>query len=111
MAEDDVMHITLTKRDKGQTWASPILGEGQLDPHTTDLEQKRLMLQRFQEEVIIALILDFYNACYAPVFIDAIFIILLNVVVNFTVGLPISSFTFILLHDFGNWSQMLDVIL
>lgn len=51
MAEDDIMHITLQKRDKGQTWASPVLGEGQLDPLSTDLEQKRLMLQRFQEEV------------------------------------------------------------
>ncbi|KAF5188379.1 Hsp20-like chaperones superfamily protein [Thalictrum thalictroides] len=50
--EDDIMHITLQKRDIGQTWASPILGQGQLDPVTTDLEQKRLMLQRFQEEVI-----------------------------------------------------------
>ncbi|KAG5533509.1 hypothetical protein RHGRI_027628 [Rhododendron griersonianum] len=49
--EDDIMHITLQKRDKGQTWASPILGQGQLDPYATDLEQKRLMLQRFQEEV------------------------------------------------------------
>lgn len=48
--EDDIMHITLQKRDKGQTWASPILGQGQLDPYATDLEQKRLMLQRFQEE-------------------------------------------------------------
>nr|XP_028955481.1 nudC domain-containing protein 2-like [Malus domestica]XP_028955482.1 nudC domain-containing protein 2-like [Malus domestica] len=48
--EDDIMHITLQKRDKGQTWASPIVGEGQLDPYSTDLEQKRLMLQRFQEE-------------------------------------------------------------
>ena len=45
------MHITLQKRDKGQTWSSPILGEGQLDPYSSDLEQKRLMLQRFQEEV------------------------------------------------------------
>ncbi|MBA0845016.1 hypothetical protein Goarm_022997, partial [Gossypium armourianum] len=44
------MHITLQKRDKGQTWSSPILGQGQLDPYSTDLEQKRLMLQRFQEE-------------------------------------------------------------
>lgn len=51
MAEDDVMHITLTKRDKGQTWASPMVGQGQLDPYSTDQEQKRLMLQRFQEEV------------------------------------------------------------
>ncbi|CAM8998957.1 unnamed protein product [Rhodiola kirilowii] len=49
--EDDVMHITLQKRDKGQTWSSPILGQGQLDPYASDLEQKRLMLQRFQEEV------------------------------------------------------------
>jgi len=50
------MHITLQKRDKGQTWASPILGQGQLDPYSTDLEQKRLMLQRFQEEVSFAFI-------------------------------------------------------
>ncbi|KAL6527259.1 hypothetical protein OROGR_016349 [Orobanche gracilis] len=49
--EDDIMHITLQKRDKGQTWSSPIMGQGQLDPYATDLEQKRLMLQRFQEEV------------------------------------------------------------
>ncbi|KAK1294332.1 hypothetical protein QJS10_CPA16g00228 [Acorus calamus] len=48
--EDGTMHITLQKRDKGWTWPSPILGQGQLDPHTADLEQKRLMLQRFQEE-------------------------------------------------------------
>ncbi|GKU93356.1 hypothetical protein SLEP1_g6957 [Rubroshorea leprosula] len=48
--EDDIMHITLQKRDKGQTWSSPILGQGLLDPYSTDLEQKRLMLQRFQEE-------------------------------------------------------------
>ncbi|KAL6977464.1 hypothetical protein U1Q18_026263 [Sarracenia purpurea var. burkii] len=48
--EDDTMHITLQKRDKGQTWASPILGQGQLDPYSADLEQRRLMLQRFQEE-------------------------------------------------------------
>lgn len=49
--EDDIMHVTLQKRDKGLTWPSPIVGQGQLDPYATDLEQKRLMLQRFQEEV------------------------------------------------------------
>ncbi|MBA0767470.1 hypothetical protein Gotri_016350, partial [Gossypium trilobum] len=37
-------------RVRTQTWSSPILGQGQLDPYSTDLEQKRLMLQRFQEE-------------------------------------------------------------
>ncbi|XP_077222507.1 HSP20-like chaperones superfamily protein isoform X2 [Tasmannia lanceolata] len=48
--EDGTMHITLQKRDKRQTWSSPISGQGQLDPYATDLEQRRLMLQRFQEE-------------------------------------------------------------
>ncbi|KAG6490274.1 hypothetical protein ZIOFF_051563 [Zingiber officinale] len=48
--EDEVMHVTLQKRDKGKTWSSPILGQGLLDPYAADLEQKRLMLQRFQEE-------------------------------------------------------------
>lgn len=48
--EDEMMHITLQKREKGKTWSSPILGQGLLDPYSADLEQKRLMLQRFQEE-------------------------------------------------------------
>lgn len=56
------MHITLQKRDKGQTWASPILGQGQLDSYSTDLEQKRLMLQRFQEEVNFVLKSRIINA-------------------------------------------------
>ncbi|MFS8026832.1 putative HSP20-like chaperone, NudC family [Helianthus anomalus] len=51
MGEDDVLHITLQKRDKGQTWSSPIHGQGKLDLYAADLEQKRLFLQRFQEEV------------------------------------------------------------
>lgn len=49
--EDGELHITLQKREKGKTWASPIQGQGSLDPYATDQEQKRLMLQRFQEEV------------------------------------------------------------
>ncbi|KAG6511275.1 hypothetical protein ZIOFF_029334 [Zingiber officinale] len=40
----------LNKRDKGNTWSSPVLGQGLLDSYAADLEQKRLMLQRFQEE-------------------------------------------------------------
>ncbi|KAG6792793.1 hypothetical protein POTOM_001952 [Populus tomentosa] len=63
MEEDDIMHITLQKRDKGQTWASPILGEGQLDAYSSDLEQKRLMLQRFQEEVDIDMIVSDHVHC------------------------------------------------
>jgi hypothetical protein len=49
--EDGELHITLQKREKGKTWASPIQGQGSLDPYAADEEQKRLMLQRFQEEV------------------------------------------------------------
>ncbi|KMZ75627.1 NudC domain-containing protein 2 [Zostera marina] len=48
--EDGTMHLTLQKRNKGLTWSSPILGQGTLDPLAADTEQKRLMLQRFQEE-------------------------------------------------------------
>ena len=47
--EDGEMHITLQKREKGKTWSSPIQGQGILDPYAADQEQKRLMLQRFQE--------------------------------------------------------------
>jgi len=49
--EDGEMHITLQKREKGKTWSSPIQGQGIVDPYAADQEQKRLMLQRFQEEV------------------------------------------------------------
>lgn len=49
--EDGELHITLQKREKGKTWSSPIQGQGILDPYAADQEQKRLMLQRFQEEV------------------------------------------------------------
>ena len=49
--EDGEMHITLQKRENGKTWSSPIQGQGILDPYAADQEQKRLMLQRFQEEV------------------------------------------------------------
>ncbi|KAG8077502.1 hypothetical protein GUJ93_ZPchr0007g4392 [Zizania palustris] len=48
--EDGELHITLQKREKGKTWSSPIQGQGSLDPYAADQEQKRLMLQRFQEE-------------------------------------------------------------
>jgi len=48
--EDDVMHITLHKRETGQTWPLPRYGQGELDPLSVDQEQRRFMLQRFQEE-------------------------------------------------------------
>lgn len=51
------MHITLQKREVGQLWSSAIAGHGQLDAHTSDDEQRRLMLERFQKEVSKALFL------------------------------------------------------
>lgn len=45
------MHVTLQKREKGQSWPSAIAGHGSLDSFTADQEQRRLMLERFQEEV------------------------------------------------------------
>jgi hypothetical protein len=49
--EDRIMHVTLQKRQKGQPWPSAIAGHGNLDAFTADQEQRRLMLERFQEEV------------------------------------------------------------
>ncbi|KAG0594977.1 hypothetical protein M758_UG128100 [Ceratodon purpureus] len=49
--EDRVMHVTLQKREKGQTWPSAIAGHAPLDPLKTEHEKQRLMLERFQEEV------------------------------------------------------------
>jgi hypothetical protein len=48
--EDRTMHVTLQKRQKGQPWPSAIAGHGNLDAFTADQEQRRLMLERFQEE-------------------------------------------------------------
>ncbi|EFJ13817.1 hypothetical protein SELMODRAFT_92763 [Selaginella moellendorffii] len=48
--EDETLHINLQKRDKGQPWQTAIEGHGQLDPYSADLEKRRLMLERFQEE-------------------------------------------------------------
>ena len=62
--EDSEMHITLQKREKGKTWSSPIQGQGLLDPYAADQEQKRLMLQRFQEEVQPT----FCTSCVHPFF-------------------------------------------
>ncbi len=49
--EDRIMHVTLQKRQKGEPWPSAIAGHGNLDAFTADQEQRRLMLERFQEEV------------------------------------------------------------
>lgn len=48
--EDGVLHIQLTKMAKAQTWISALEGHGQLDPLTAESDQKRLMLERFQQE-------------------------------------------------------------
>ena len=67
------MHITLQKRDKGQTCLPPILDQGQLDPYTINLEHKHLMLQIFQEEFsrILGYLLMKFMACvlqFVPLF-------------------------------------------
>ncbi|CAM6106681.1 unnamed protein product [Calypogeia fissa] len=48
--EDGTLHITLQKREVGQPWPSVIVGHGQLDALTSEEEQRRLMLERFQME-------------------------------------------------------------
>eukprot|EP00238_Polyblepharides_amylifera_P007353 CAMPEP_0196585588 /NCGR_PEP_ID=MMETSP1081-20130531/51248_1 /TAXON_ID=36882 /ORGANISM="Pyramimonas amylifera, Strain CCMP720" /LENGTH=126 /DNA_ID=CAMNT_0041907187 /DNA_START=275 /DNA_END=655 /DNA_ORIENTATION=- len=47
--EDGVLHLTLAKMEKGQMWRGVLEGHD-TDPVSADKDQKRLMLERFQEE-------------------------------------------------------------
>lgn len=47
---DGEICIFLQKMRKGETWESPLLGRGTVDPFTKEEIKKDLMLERFQEE-------------------------------------------------------------
>jgi hypothetical protein len=49
--EDGIIHVTLQKMSKGVTWLSALKGHGQLDLLSQEELKKKLMLERFQEEV------------------------------------------------------------
>lgn len=48
--EDGVLHLSLTKASKGQTWDCLLKGHTPVDPYTQSEVQKSLMLERFQAE-------------------------------------------------------------
>eukprot|EP00440_Ansanella_granifera_P072192 gb/GFBE01078340.1/.p1 GENE.gb/GFBE01078340.1/~~gb/GFBE01078340.1/.p1 ORF type:complete len:176 (+),score=47.85 gb/GFBE01078340.1/:1-528(+) len=50
MIEDGELHIQLQKAHKGETWAAALKGHGQLDMFSEQEINKKLMLERFQEE-------------------------------------------------------------
>merc|ERR1712039_529467 len=50
MIEDGELHIQLGKVRKAETWASALKGHGQLDMFSEQEVNKKLMLERFQEE-------------------------------------------------------------
>mmetsp|Transcript_4570 Transcript_4570/g.11355 ORF Transcript_4570/g.11355 Transcript_4570/m.11355 type:complete len:185 (-) Transcript_4570:1349-1903(-) len=47
--EDSCLHIFLEKVNKGQTWQAAFIGH-EINPASATDDQKRLMLERFQEE-------------------------------------------------------------
>ncbi len=52
--EDGEITIVLQKAEKGSTWDAALLGrggQGIVDPFTKQAMQKKIMLERFQEEV------------------------------------------------------------
>jgi hypothetical protein len=51
LPEDGVLHVTLQKSERGKLWQSALAGHTSLDPLSSEQEQKRLMLERFQQEV------------------------------------------------------------
>eukprot|EP00928_Gymnodinium_smaydae_P080444 TRINITY_DN64133_c0_g1_i1.p2 TRINITY_DN64133_c0_g1~~TRINITY_DN64133_c0_g1_i1.p2 ORF type:complete len:175 (-),score=46.46 TRINITY_DN64133_c0_g1_i1:30-554(-) len=50
MIEDGELHIQLGKARKAETWSSALKGHGQLDMFSEQEVNKKLMLERFQEE-------------------------------------------------------------
>jgi len=50
--EDEEVHVVLQKAFKGDTWSSVFVGHGELDTLTKQEVQKKLLLERFQEEVV-----------------------------------------------------------
>ena len=48
--EDGLLHLSLTKGSKGNTWDSLLKGHTPVDPFTQSEVQKSLMLERFQAE-------------------------------------------------------------
>lgn len=50
MIEDDELHIQLQKMYKAEVWSQVCKGHGGLDAFTKNEVQKKVMLERFQEE-------------------------------------------------------------
>lgn len=50
MIEDGELHLQLQKVRRGEMWHSAIAGHGQLDMFTEQEVQKKIMLERFQDE-------------------------------------------------------------
>ena len=49
--EDGELHVTLCKIAKGTSWNAVFVGDTALDAMVGEADRKRLMLERFQEEV------------------------------------------------------------
>jgi hypothetical protein len=50
MMEDGELHIQLAKAKKAQVWPCALRGHQTLDPYVSDETNKKIMLERFQEE-------------------------------------------------------------
>ncbi|EQC37589.1 hypothetical protein SDRG_05185 [Saprolegnia diclina VS20] len=50
MLDGGELNINLQKMKKGLTWDAVFVGHGELDPLTKDEVQKKLLLERFQQE-------------------------------------------------------------
>eukprot|EP00920_Eleutheroschizon_duboscqi_P038716 GHVT01092965.1.p2 GENE.GHVT01092965.1~~GHVT01092965.1.p2 ORF type:complete len:174 (-),score=36.94 GHVT01092965.1:937-1458(-) len=50
MIEDGELHLQLTKMKKGHVWGGVLQGQEELDPSVHQAVNKKLMLERFQEE-------------------------------------------------------------
>lgn len=50
LAEDGVIHFTLTKARPGETWPAVFVGHDQLDALSEEETKRKMLLERFQLE-------------------------------------------------------------
>lgn len=48
MADDKTLFVTLTKANEQVTWTSIVKGEYELDPLSKDKDEKKMLLEKFQ---------------------------------------------------------------
>ena len=73
--EDGELHVTLCKIAKGVSWNAVFAGDAALDTVVGEADRKRLMLERFQEEVRCRMTLEQRGTRHSRILIHEIYML------------------------------------